>query len=503
MDDSTEKKESNSIKSPDPGNSNLSSAIEKTSGISDRENAGGEKQESSPAGSAKGGDSASETTESEEKSDGGDHSEPKKKAAKEKALVVVPRPSKGYVRKGTKAFPPKNTDPKGRGAKKKTADMPRRPLSAYNYFFREHRNIMLAERDRALAKGEAAEKGTSLFATLGREIAKKWKALTPEELEKYTQLAHEDMKRYRREMDEYHLDAARKARVDQEDSDRKRKFGEDIAARRKDSEDQPPAASDAAVAGPTAIALQGLPAGAYLVLPAQQSAVSEPQALVLGANPVLQGRAQGDTTYLNSQLIGSSLAGSGSPYAPVGQSQLSASLLGTQTGSSFQQQALGQQTALGQPQVLSAAPYGSPYAFVGLPPQPQDPFISRPQDAYLQDTLRQQSQFASLPYLGTGSYGAPQLSAAAASPTDVLGLVGGAAPYQQQALQAGAGDPGSSRQIQLLLLQQPRPEGQSLAAPVALQGLHDYANAEPKRKKGKSSTEDKMRRGDPNGSESE
>jgi len=524
MEDSKEKKESNAIKSPDSGNSKETSASEKPSGISDRENGHGKAESSRVVGSQKECDSVAETTESEEKSDGGERKQPNKEVAKVKALVVVDRPSKGYVRKGTKAFPPRNTDPKGRGAKKKSADMPRRPLSAYNYFFRENRNIMLAERDRALERGEAAEKGTNLFATMGREIAKKWKALTPEHLEKYTQLAHEDMKRYRREMDEYHLDAARKARVDQEDNDRKRKSEENIAAKRRTSSDEePPAGSNAAAAGPAAIALQGLPAGAYLVVPAQQGVVSDPQALVLGANPqldpwvraqLLQGRGQGNTSYLAPQFIGSSLLGGGSPYASIGQSQLNSSLMGSQTASSLQQQAFDQQAALGQSQGLSAAAYGSQYAFAGLPPPlppPQEPFIARSQDAYLQDilrqqdALRQQSQLTSLPYLGAGGYAAPQLSAAAASPPDVLGLVGGAAPYHQQALQAGAGDPGASRQFQLLLLQQqPGPEGQQpLAAPVALQGLHGYSDAKPKRKKSKVSPEDVRAGDDPNGSESE
>ena len=84
---------------------------------------------------------------------------------------------------------------------KKPKDMPRRPLSAYNFFFREERGRMLA----AIEAGEtpAATDGASLFSTMGKTIAKKWKALTSEEMVPYTDSAAEDLKRYRKEMDQY------------------------------------------------------------------------------------------------------------------------------------------------------------------------------------------------------------------------------------------------------------------------------------------------------------
>ena len=77
--------------------------------------------------------------------------------------------------------------------------MPRRPLSAYNIFFREKRGRMLA----AIEAGKSSAEGASLFSTMGKSIAKKWKALTPEQMVQYTDAAGEDLKRYRKELDQH------------------------------------------------------------------------------------------------------------------------------------------------------------------------------------------------------------------------------------------------------------------------------------------------------------
>jgi hypothetical protein len=99
-----------------------------------------------------------------------------------------------------KMQPAKKSKKSATAKRKKPKDMPRRPLSAYNIFFREERRRILEER-------EAGQLGqvTSLFSTMGKEIARRWKKLSPEQIVKYADLANQDMERYRREMELYNL----------------------------------------------------------------------------------------------------------------------------------------------------------------------------------------------------------------------------------------------------------------------------------------------------------
>lgn len=80
---------------------------------------------------------------------------------------------------------------------KKPKDMPRRPLSAYNLFFREERTRLLEE------ELNATQHPDGLFSVLGKEIAKRWKALPEDKRQKYKAMAAEELQRYRREMAAY------------------------------------------------------------------------------------------------------------------------------------------------------------------------------------------------------------------------------------------------------------------------------------------------------------
>ena len=96
--------------------------------------------------------------------------------------------------------------------------MPRRPLSAYNIFFKEQRAQLLAERQ---AQGKAGGEKIG-FEKMAKTIGKRWKELAPEELERCKKLAKEDTERYRREMDAYHHELALKGRREREESSRRR-----------------------------------------------------------------------------------------------------------------------------------------------------------------------------------------------------------------------------------------------------------------------------------------
>lgn len=93
---------------------------------------------------------------------------------------------------------------------KKPKDMPRRPLSAYNIFFREERERMLNEyKEKAKAARADADSVEPLpepkigFENMAKTIGKRWKALSEEGLARYKDLARADMERYRGERDNY------------------------------------------------------------------------------------------------------------------------------------------------------------------------------------------------------------------------------------------------------------------------------------------------------------
>ena len=100
---------------------------------------------------------------------------------------------------------------------KKPPDMPRRPLSAYNIFFREQRELLLSggesagstlatEAEVAVTGGQKRRSSKSSktvgigFANLARTIASKWKSLDPESRAPYEAQANSEKDRYNEEM---------------------------------------------------------------------------------------------------------------------------------------------------------------------------------------------------------------------------------------------------------------------------------------------------------------
>jgi uncharacterized FAD-dependent dehydrogenase len=73
--------------------------------------------------------------------------------------------------------------------KAKLVAKPKRPLTAYNLFFRDHRIRLLTEHSKHIG-----------FESMGRMIASLWKEIDHEELQRYEAAAAEDKKRYNREL---------------------------------------------------------------------------------------------------------------------------------------------------------------------------------------------------------------------------------------------------------------------------------------------------------------
>lgn len=95
---------------------------------------------------------------------------------------------------------------------RKPKDMPRRPLSAYNIFFRSERAKMLQSSMDAVSAGKSPSVNLG-FDRLAKTIGKKWKAISESELAACKAESDNDMRRYKREMQEYHLNLAKTRRA--------------------------------------------------------------------------------------------------------------------------------------------------------------------------------------------------------------------------------------------------------------------------------------------------
>lgn len=121
---------------------------------------------------------------------------------------------------------PKSIKMAGGKRKKAKADKnkPKRPLTAYNYFFHaEHERIReeLEAKQIEKEKAEAEEVGVDYappakrrkkispreiigFKELGKLIGKRWKEVGEEDLEKYKEMSSKDTERYKEESEKYH-----------------------------------------------------------------------------------------------------------------------------------------------------------------------------------------------------------------------------------------------------------------------------------------------------------
>lgn len=99
----------------------------------------------------------------------------------------------------------------------KPKDYPKRPLSAYNVFFKETREKIL--KDKAKTEDPDAKRDHKLdFQTMAKEIASRWKALEPKEKERVEKLAKKDMLRYRDEVKAYEEEMVKKNRAEREEA---------------------------------------------------------------------------------------------------------------------------------------------------------------------------------------------------------------------------------------------------------------------------------------------
>lgn len=109
--------------------------------------------------------------------------------------AVVPEEEQ-KVEDEPKADPPHKSKPRVR-RKLRPTNFPKRPLSAYNIFFKDRRPAIIEEMEKEVGKGNAD------LQLVVKEIGHQWKLLPKEKKTKIEEAAEEDSLRYRKELRVY------------------------------------------------------------------------------------------------------------------------------------------------------------------------------------------------------------------------------------------------------------------------------------------------------------
>jgi len=100
----------------------------------------------------------------------------------------------------------------------KIAGVPTRPLSAYNFFFKEERIRWLEEHKSSnqygATGGKDGGKKESAFCLAAKAIGERWRQLTAEQRKRYEKSAERDLKRYRKELQDYKDNLIRETTVE-------------------------------------------------------------------------------------------------------------------------------------------------------------------------------------------------------------------------------------------------------------------------------------------------
>jgi hypothetical protein len=139
-----------------------------------------------------------------------------------------------------------NQEQQGKKIRKKPKDKPKRPLSAYNIFFKEERHRILedipeSDTNKTGEKGGRIRKkrphGKIGFESLAKTIGQRWQDLGPEQVVYYKGKAQEDTQRHKKEMEKYLANEKRKKQqgsdpTEQDWSVEEKSIGDDLVSER-------------------------------------------------------------------------------------------------------------------------------------------------------------------------------------------------------------------------------------------------------------------------------